>query len=314
LNTEYNLIIILGPTASGKTSLAAKLASQLNTEIISADSRQVYRDMDIGTGKDLDEYIVDGKLIPFHLINIAEAGDIYNLHQYQKDFFKVYDEIRAKNKIPVLCGGTSLYINAIIKGHAHTEIPESPELRLELEQKTKPELVELFIALPDTPYKKIADTSTMRRMIRAIEICRWEENNVQKDNPASKDLKPIVFGLDPEREIRWKRIEERLDQRLKKGLIEEVQTLIKKGVPEERLMAYGLEYKFVLMHLKSELTFEQMQKQLTIAIQQFSKRQMTFFRKMEREGLNIHWIDFSLSEEQKLKTILQLILTNSPTH
>lgn len=303
MNTANNLIIILGPTASGKTRLAAQLAFNLNTEIISADSRQVYRDMNIGTGKDLDEYKVNGKQIPYHLIDILEAGEEYNLHLFQQDFFKAYDEISSKNVIPILCGGTSLYINGVLKGHAHTPIPENGKLRASLAGLDKKELVEYFLALPETPFKSKADTSTFPRIIRAIEICIWEQTQSQEENPASKKLNPVVFGLDTDIEIRRKRIEERLDFRLKNGLVEEVKSLIAKGVSEEMLIYYGLEYKFVVMFLQGKITFDEMQKQLTIAIQQFAKRQMTFFRKMEREGIKINWIEASLPVEKQLEQL-----------
>ena len=307
MSTQHNLIIILGPTATGKTRLAANLASQLNTEIISADSRQVYRDMNIGTGKDLDEYVVNGKPIPYHLINILEAGEEYNLHFFQRDFFKAYDEIIAQNKIPILCGGTSLYINGILKGHAHTPIPENRALRLSLEGMDKKQLVDYFVALPETPYKSKADTSTLIRMIRAIEICTWEQTNTREENESTKKLNSIIFGLDTDIEIRRKRIDERLIYRLQNGLVEEVQALIAKGVSREKLIAYGLEYKFVVMFLQKKLTFDEMQKQLTIAIHQFAKRQMTFFRKMEREGAKINWIDASLSLENQLAYINSIL-------
>jgi tRNA dimethylallyltransferase len=299
----HNLIIILGSTATGKTKLAAAVANELNTEIISADSRQVYRDMNIGTGKDLDEYVINGKKIPYHLIDILDAGAEYNLHLFQKDFFSVYDEIVSRNKIPVLCGGTSLYINAVIKGHAYTPIPENAKLRLSLDGMNKKELVDYFIALPETPYKSKADTSTFPRMIRAIEICTWEQTNTQEENQSAKNLKPIIFGLDMAVDIKRKRVEDRLKHRLQNGLIEEVKNLLAKGVSAEKLIYYGLEYKFVVMHLKKKITLDEMQKQLTITIQQFAKRQMTFFRKMENEGTKINWIDGSLSLEEQLKQI-----------
>ena len=311
MNTQHNLIIILGPTATGKTRLAANLASELNTEIISADSRQVYRDMDIGTGKDLKEYVVNGKQIPFHLINIIEAGEEYNLHFFQRDFFKVYDDILAKNKVPILCGGTSLYINSVLKGHAHTPIPENKQLRLSLDGLTKKELVDYFLALPETPYKSKADTSTLIRLIRAIEICTWEQTNTREENQSAKKLNPVIFGLDTAIEIRRKSIEDRLISRLQNGLVEEVQTLIAKGVSNEKLISYGLEYKFVVMFLQKKLTFDEMQKQLIIAIHQFAKRQMTFFRKMEREGAKINWIDSSLSLPEQLTAINKILNLNS---
>ncbi len=301
-----NLIIILGPTAIGKTKLAVSVANELNAEIISADSRQVYRDMNIGTGKDLDEYIINGKKIPYHLIDILEAGEEYNLHRFQKDFFKAYDEILSRNNIPILCGGTSLYINAVIKGHAYTPIPENKSLRTSLDGMNKKELVDYFIALPETPYKSKADTSTLIKMMRAIEICTWEQTNTREENQSAKNLKPIIFGLDMDVEVKRKRIEERLKNRLQNGLIEEVKNLLEKGVSAEKLIYYGLEYKFVVMYLKKKITLDEMQKQLTTAIQQFAKRQMTFFRKMENEGAKINWIDGSLSLPEQISFVLQI--------
>ena len=297
----------MGSTATGKTRLAANLASELNTEIISADSRQIYRDMNIGTGKDLNEYVVKEKKIPYHLIDILDAGAEYNLHLFQKDFFRVYDEILSRNKIPILCGGTSLYINGVLKGHAHTPIPENVKLRLSLDGMNKKELVDYFIALPETPYKSKADTSTFPKMIRAIEICIWEQTNTREENQSAKKLNPIIFGLDMAVDIKRKLVEERLKQRLESGLIEEVKELLVKGVSKEKLLFYGLEYKFVVMHLKKKITLDEMQKQLTTAIQQFAKRQMTFFRKMENEGAKINWIDASLPVEEQMKVVMQIL-------
>ena len=311
MNTQNNLIVILGPTASGKTKLAANLAAELNTEIISADSRQVYRDMNIGSGKDVEEYTVDGKQIPIHLINILDAGAEYNLHQYQKDFFAVYEEISSRNKTPILCGGTSLYINGVLKGHAHTPIPENAKLRSSLDGMNEKDVVDYFLALPETPYKSKADTSTFPRIIRAIEICTWEQTNLQQENASAKKINSIVFGLDTDVEIRRKRIEERLKLRLQSGLVEEVKSLLAKGVSEEKLIFYGLEYKFVVMFLKGKITFDEMQKQLTIAIQQFAKRQMTFFRKMEREGIKIHWIDASSTLQEQIDLVNSSLSTNN---
>jgi len=260
--------------------------------------------MNIGTGKDLNEYVINGKQIPYHLIDILAAGSDYNLHLFQRDFFKTYDEIVAKNKIPILCGGTSLYINGVLKGQAHTPIPENTKLRMSLDGMNKKELVDYFIALPETPYKSKADTSTFPRMIRAIEICTWEQTNTREENEAAKNLKPIIFGLDMAVDLKRKRVEERLKQRLENGLIEEVRELLVNGVSKEKLIFYGLEYKFVVMYLKKKITLDEMTKQLTIAIQQFAKQQMTFFRKMEKEGAIINWIDASLPVEEQMKIVL----------
>jgi tRNA dimethylallyltransferase len=303
MRADYNLIVVLGPTASGKTRLAARFAHALQTELISADTRQVYRDMNIGTGKDYQEYVIDGKQIPYHLIDIIDAGEQYHLHQYMKDFSEAYHLIQGKGMVPVLCGGSGLYIDAILKGYEYASVPVDEFLRKELKPKTHQELIALFNHLEKTPYQQVADISTAKRTIRAIEICSYLAQH--KHEPLSlPHLKPIVFGLNPEVELRRKRIEERLHQRLEEGLIQEVESLLDKGVPEEKLAFYGLEYKFVLHFIKGEMSMEALEEKLTISIQQFAKRQMTFFRKMEREGLLIHWIDASLPVEKQLETVL----------
>lgn len=299
----YNIIVILGHTASGKTRLAAHVASLLNTEIISADSRQVFRDMNTGTGKDLEEYVVDGIKIPYHLIDIKDVGTDYNLNDYINDFNTAYKSIVAKNKIPVLCGGSALYIHAVLKEYEYPEVPVDNMLRKKLQAKRVDQLQEIFYNLPRTPYHDIADMSTTKRSVRAIEIAAWlHENNY---NPADKvpSLKPLAFGLAAERSSRRKRIEERLKLRLKNGLIEEVKMLMDKGIPAQKLIFYGLEYKFAVMYLLGEINYKYFLAHLTTGIHQFAKRQMTWFRKMEREGLRINWIDADLSLEDQMQIV-----------
>lgn len=285
------MIVILGPTASGKTRLAVEVARQLNGEIVSVDSRQIYRGMDIGTGKDLDEYQIDGQSVPFHLINIVDAGSEYNLYRYQQDFNRVIPQILARNRVPVLCGGTGLYLEAVLKGHRYTAVPVNESLRLELAQKTDAELLEWFQQVP-SEYTGVADTSTRKRRIRAIEIATYLINHpsaVFADPVLQPDA--LVFGLDLPVELRRQRITNRLQQRLQQSMIEEVERLLASGVAAEKLVFYGLEYKFITQYLHSELDYATMIARLETAIHQFAKRQMTFFRKMERDGLPIHWLD-----------------------
>lgn len=297
-----DLLVVLGPTASGKTRFAAHLAAALHAEVISADSRQVFRGMDLGTGKDLHEYTVNGVQVPYHLIDIVDAGADYHLYRYQQDFFEVYDQIRMRHRLPVLCGGSGLYMESVLKGHAFVSVPVNDMLRNDLKGKTHGELTALFRSLPPTPYTQLADLSTAKRTARAIEICMYLKDHewTGKANPA---LSALIFGLDPGLELRRKRIEERLRWRLAHGLVEEVQALLQKGLSAEKLIFYGLEYKFVVQYIQGELTYEEMQSRLTVAIQQFAKRQMTFFRKMERDGFTIHWIDASLPLEEQLSLL-----------
>lgn len=290
------LLIILGPTASGKTRLAVQVAHQLGGEIISADSRQVYRGMDIGTGKDLSEYVVDGQAVPYHLINIVDAGDDYNLHRYQQDFHRAVADIQSRGRVAVVCGGTGLYIEAVLKGHAFTAIPVDDSLRAELEPLTDPELLNRFVEASNrpnpSPFTPLADTSTRKRLIRAIEIGAYlnahPKTTIQSTAPAYTYQ---IFGLDLPVEIRRQRITSRLHERLKNGMIAEVEGLLQKGVPANKLVFYGLEYKFITQYLTGELDYATMTSLLETAIHQFAKRQMTFFRKMERDGLAIQWLD-----------------------
>ena len=301
---EANLIIVTGPTASGKTSFAAHLANLINGEIISADSRQVYREMNIGTGKDYKDYVVDGNQIPFHLIDIKDAGYKYNVYEFQRDFADTFENINDRSKIPVLAGGTGLYIDAVTKGYKLVKVPTNIHLRIGLEKKELPELASMLKSLKPELHNT-TDTTNKKRTIRAIEIAVYNESHDFADQPFPK-IKPLIFGIKFDRDSRRKRITERLHERIFDGMIEEVETLLKK-VSAEDLMFYGLEYKYITQHLIGELEREEMIRKLEIAIHQFAKRQMTWFRKMEREGSKIYWMDGHLPMEEKLiraKTIL----------
>jgi tRNA dimethylallyltransferase len=297
-----NLIVILGPTASGKTKLAVNLAHALNTEVISADSRQVYRQMNIGTGKDLNEYKINETQIPYHLIDILDAGERYHIHQFTKDFFEAFNHIHSLNKMPILCGGTGLYIDAILSNYEYTSVPINEELRDELIKLDKEELKQEFNNLPPHAYKSKVDTSTAKRLIRGIEIITYLQQHSYTPTPF-QNIHPIIFGTQISLEKRRANIEKRLAERLKNGMVEEVEMLLK-TIPKEQLIYYGLEYKFVTLYLTGELSYMQMQEQLLIAIQQFAKRQMTYFRKMERDGKQIHWIDTDQTLEEQIQQVL----------
>ena len=305
---EYDLITILGPTASGKTPLAAALADRLHTEIISGDSRQVYRRMDLGTGKDLVDYVVDGRPVPYHLIDIVEPGYKYNVFEYQRDFLKAYEEITSRGKLPILCGGTGMYIESVLKGYRLLPVPENPELRASLEGKSLEELTRILEG-----YKKLhnsTDVDTAKRAIRAIEI----EEYYKQQPPEYREfpsLKSLIVGVDIDRELRREKITRRLKQRLDEGMVEEVRGLLEEGIPAENLIYYGLEYKFLTQYAIGELTFDEMFHQLETAIHQFAKRQMTWFRGMERRGFKIHWLDATLPMDVKTEQIINLINTNN---
>ncbi len=303
-NFKSKLIVVTGPTATGKTSFAAHLAYKLNGEIISADSRQVYRGMDIGTGKDYDDYIVEKQKIPYHLVDIAEPGYEYNVYEFQKDFLKAYADIISRGKTPILCGGTGLYIEAVLNGYKLFRVPENPELRSELDKKTHPELVELLNSFKSL--HNITDTSDHKRLVRAIEIQTYYREHPETDTAFPK-FNPILFGVHFERDIIRERITERLKRRLESGMIEEVSALLKKGLEPEQLKFYGLEYKFITQYIEREISYEELFRLLNTAIHQFAKRQMTWFRKMEREGYEINWIDGNLSIENKIGEVLEII-------
>ena len=305
---KYDLITILGPTASGKTPLAAALADRMGTEIISGDSRQVYRRMDLGTGKDLVDYTVDGRQVPYHLIDIVEPGYKYNVFEYQRDFLKSYEEISAKGKTPILCGGTGMYIESVLKGYRLLPVPENPELRASLEGKSLEELTHILEG-----YKKLhnsTDVDTCKRAIRAIEI----EEYYKQQPPEYREfpsLKSLIVGVDIDRELRREKITRRLKQRLDEGMVDEVRGLLAEGIPAENLIYYGLEYKFLTQYAIGEISYDEMFLQLETAIHQFAKRQMTWFRGMERRGFTIHWLDATLPMEEKTEQIINLINTNN---
>lgn len=301
---NYDLVTILGPTASGKTPLAAALAYRLNAEIISGDSRQVYRRMDLGTGKDLADYVVDGKRIPYHLIDIVEPGYKYNVFEFQRDFLQAYDEIRQRGVLPILCGGTGMYIESVLRGYKLLPVPENQELRASLADKSLDELTTILAG-----YKKLhnsTDVDTVKRAIRAIEIEEYyrQQPVSAREFPA---INSLVIGVDIDRDLRRAKITRRLKQRLDEGMVDEVRALLDAGIPAEDLIYYGLEYKYLTLYAVGQLTYDEMFHQLEIAIHQFAKRQMTWFRGMERRGFNIHWIDASLPMEQKVEEIVGLI-------
>ncbi|MFI5453025.1 tRNA (adenosine(37)-N6)-dimethylallyltransferase MiaA [Pedobacter sp. UC225_61] len=284
-----NLLIILGPTASGKTKLAVALADELNGEIISADSRQVFKDMDIGTGKDLNEYQLKGKFIPYHLINIKEAGEKYHVNAFKEDFYTAFSVIANSNKLPILCGGTGMYIHSILQNHELTTIPVNDGLRSKIQDFTKQQLQDKLRSYPEK-LRLQADYSSTKRLIRAIEIADYLTYNelAEISRPA---IKPILIGLQSEVETRRERIIQRLNERLKSGLIDEVENLLANGITKEMLLFYGLEYKFIASYLAHEIDFSTLKERLGIAICQFAKRQMTFFRKMEKDGVRIKWLN-----------------------
>lgn len=290
MKVKKPLLVILGPTASGKTKLAVNLAILINGEIISADSRQVFEGMDVGTGKDLEEYVVDGRKIPYHLIDIKKAGENYNVNEFKENFYSAFEKITDKKALPILCGGSGMYIHSVFQDHEYTAIPPNATLRASLADL---ELNELRNILSEYSHKFTAhaDLSSRKRIIRAIEVSSY-----LTEHTLEKIKRPVfnscVIGLEPELDLRRARIISRLNLRLEQGLINEVKGLIEIGVPKEKLVFYGLEYKFVALYIFGEINYETLVEKLTIAICQFAKRQMTFFRKMEKDGVKINWIKF----------------------
>lgn len=304
LQIKNNLIIVLGPTAAGKTRFAAALAFHIDGEIISADSRQIYRKMNLGTGKDYSDYKVGNKLISYHLIDIHEPGYKYNVFEYQQDFIKVIHKIHEKKKIPILCGGSGMYIDAVTKGYKLISVPLNNELRKELKDKTLDELEKILAG-----YRRLhnrTDIDTKKRAIRAIEIEVYYANH-PKEKTNYPELHPIYFGIFCSRENRRERITHRLHNRLQGGMIEEVKYLLDQGLTPESLIYYGLEYKYITLYLTGQMDYNTMVQKLNIAIHQFAKRQMTWFRKMEREGIIIHWIDSELPTNKKIKRAMDIL-------
>ena len=302
------LITILGPTACGKTAVATQLAARLMGEIISADSRQVFRGMDIGTGKDLGDYQVNGQAIPYHLIDIADAGTKYSVFEFQRDFLRAYEDIRSRQRQPILCGGTGLYIESVLRAYKLVEVPVNPQLREQLEGKSLDELTVLLAG-----YKRLhntTDVDTARRAIRAIEIEEYyREHHIDETHPFPA-LSSLTIGLNIPREVRRERISRRLHKRLEEeNMVDEVRRLLDNGVKEEALISYGLEYRYLTLYLTGQLSYDEMLRQLEIAIHQFAKRQMTYFRGMERRGVTIHWIDATRSKEEIVEEIKELFYT-----
>lgn len=301
---KYEMLTILGPTATGKTQLAAQVAFRLNGEILSADSRQIYRGMDLGTGKDLSDYTVEGRQIPYHLIDLVEAGTQYNVFEFQREFIRAYNDLCQRGRFPVFCGGSGLYLEAVLKGYKLTQVPSDKKRREELSLLSLEELASLLKS-----YKTVhnsSDSETKNRVIRAIEIEEHLMHHPELDFtfPA---IHSLIVGVQYDRDTRRERITSRLKQRLQEGMVKEVEGLLARGITPEDLTYYGLEYKFLTLYITGELTREEMFERLNIAIHQFAKRQMTWFRKMEREGFEIHWLDGFMPMEEKVAVIMKYL-------
>lgn len=300
IETRYNMLAVVGPTACGKTSLAVELALALDGEVISADSRQVYRGMDIGTGKDLAEYERGSIKVPVHLVDIVDAGDKYNVFEFQRDFLSAYDDVKSRGRMPVLCGGSGMYVESVLREYKLLPVPENPTLRAELEKKSLGELTSIL-----SSYKKLhnsTDVDTVKRAVRAIEIEEYYASRSMEER-AFPHIETLAVGVDVDREIRRERISRRLHARLEEGLVAEVEALLASGISAEQLIYYGLEYKYVTLYVTRAMTYEDMVRGLEIAIHQFAKRQMTWFRGMERRGVKINWIDASLATEEQVRII-----------
>ncbi len=299
----HDIVVITGPTATGKTRLAALVADRLGGEVISADSRQVYRGMDIGTGKDLSDYTVDGREVPVHLVDIVDAGYRYNVYEYQRDFLRVFDEMTVRGAFPVVCGGSGMYVDSIVSGYRLIQVPPNGQLRMLLAGKSLEELTEIL-----SRYRSLhnsTDVDTVKRAVRAIEIADYYASHPVDERPFPV-RNPLVTAVFVDRETRRQRISDRLRTRLKEGMIEEVQRLLATGVHPEDLIYYGLEYKYVTLYLTGQLSYEEMTQKLEVEIHRFAKRQMTWFRGMERRGITINWIDGSMSDQEKVDVILRL--------
>lgn len=304
---NYDLITIIGPTASGKTAFACHLAHTLHTEIISGDSRQVYRSMDIGTGKDLSDYVINGEEIPYHLIDIREAGDKYNIFEYQHDFHNVYTDMKNRGKLPILCGGSGLYVESVLRGYSLVNVPENKELRSKYADYSLQALTQILESYKTLHNK--TDVDTAQRAIRAIEIEEYKKAHPLEQNEFPP-LNSLVIGVDIDRELRRKKISKRLKARLEDGMIEEIKDILSQGVKPDDLIYYGLEYKYVTQYILGQLSYEDMYSQLEIAIHQFAKRQMTWFRGMEKRGIHIHWINAELPMKEKIDKTKLLINMN----
>jgi len=306
MNSNANdLIVVLGPTASGKTSFAARLAYELNGEVISADSRQVYRQMDIGTGKDYGDYMVEGYRVPYHLVDILEPGERYHVYAFQQDFLQVYRDIQQRHRMPVLCGGSGLYIESVLKGYRLLHVPPDYKLRQELSHKSLEELQEKLLSFHANLHNT-TDLTTRKRAIRAIEIARYYDSHPE-ENTAYPSIRPLIFGIRYDRPAQRRMITSRLKDRLEEGLVDEVKRLMDKGLSRQDLEYYGLEYRYLVRYLEGELDYDQMFSQLNTAIHQFAKRQMTWFRRMQRNGFEIHWLDGHMSMAEKLDRARQLL-------
>ncbi len=307
LDYNYDLLVVTGPTASGKTALAVAIASKIGGEIISADSRQVYRGMNIGTGKDYDDYILDGRRFPCHLIDIVDPGYKYNVFEYQSDFNKVYSNLKDRKVFPVVCGGSGMYADSIITGYKLFEVPPDSGLRIELGKKSMEEL-KAILSTYKTPHN-ITDIETKKRLIRAIEIEHFTRSKDTQISECTK-VKSLVVGVMFDRDTRRKRISDRLRQRLESGMVDEVKDLLSKGVAKDVLIYYGLEYKYITLYLTGMLEYSEMVRDLEIAIHQFAKRQMTWFRGMEKRGVKIHWLNGELPMEEKVATVTDLLTSS----
>lgn len=305
--SNYDLLIITGPTASGKTSLAVAVAHSLGGEIISADSRQVYRGMNIGSGKDYDDYVIDGTRIPYHLIDITNPGYKYNVFEYQRDFKKVYSDLKERNVFPVVCGGSGMYADSIITGYKMVEVPPDSGLRSRLEKKPMEELREILATFKSLHNR--SDLDTKKRVIRAIEIEHFSRSRSKHFSQFPK-IRSMIVGLKIDRDSRRRKISERLMQRLDEGMVDEVKHLLENGIKTDILIYYGLEYKFITLYLAGKLSYDEMVRDLEIAIHQFAKRQMTWFRGMEKRGIKINWIDGELPMDEKVEKVLDFLITH----
>lgn len=302
------LPIIIGPTATGKTRLAALVAAEIDAEILCADSRQVYRNMNLGTGKDYDDYVVNGKRIPYHLMDIVDAGEKFNLFKFYDAFQVAYADIVQRGKNPLVCGGTGMYVESIIKNYNMHQVPEDAEFRATCELRDFEDLKAELMT-----YKTLHNTTDLdskKRLIRALEISRYEASHVVEMQQHSCDYQPLTIGVMVSREVRRERIALRFKKRLTEGMTDEVEQLLKSGVSAETLIYYGLEYKFLTLYVTGKISKQEMEEQLLTAICQFAKRQMTWFRGMERRGVNIHWIDGELPMEERKEAVLKVLREN----